>query len=418
MAKRTTQKASTALQIVDRSIQIRAIDRSRKTLDNWRQAIVSAESVIHPVRWLLYNIYSDATLDEHLRSVMEQRRLATTRTKLVFKRDGEDVEAITRLTHKRFFRQLLKHILDARFYGYSLVGVDFVGQTTSLVPRPHVVPSKHLVVATPYDQTGIDYSQPPYTSLYLAVGEEDDLGLLISAVPLVLLKRGDVSDWATFNELFGQPLRKGTYNPLDPAQKTQVEQALANLGSSAWVAMPDGSSVEFIESSGKTGAKDTYFGLADYLDKGMSKLIVGQTMTTQDGSSKSQGEVHERVADNITQDDQDHILSYLNEQGVAMLIAQGFDAEGGQFEFIEEEAKISKKDRLAMDLDIHTKVGKLKKEFFKQEYNVEFVNESDDEVSPADQAKQQQQGEPTTKPAKKPKPAKKEKANFQQAPNP
>ncbi|GAB2586518.1 phage portal protein family protein [Spirosoma areae] len=405
MAKRQGKKAA-AIDVIDRSIHIRSVDRSRKTLDHWKSAIISAESVVHPTRKTLYDSYADVCLDEHLRSVLDQRRLAISRTKLVFKRDGEEVDEIQELIKKRFFRQLLHHIQDARFYGYSLIGVDFVNRLTSLVPRPHVVPSKTLVVVTPYDTTGIDYSQPPYDTLYLAVGDTDDLGLLISAVPLVLLKRGDVSDWATFNELYGQPLRKGTYNPLDPAQKTQLEQALASMGSAAHVVVPEGSNVEFVESN-KTGAKDTYLGLADYCDKGLSKLIVGQTMTTQDGSSKSQGEVHERVADNITYDDQDHILSYLNEQGIAMLNAQGFPVEGGAFEFVEEEAEISKKDRLTMDLDIHTKVGKLKKGFFQQEYNVEFVNDSDDEVSQAEQ--QQQEKAQSQEPEKPAKPGKKAK---------
>ena len=429
MATRKAKKAA-SVEIIDRSIQIQAADRSRKTLDNWKQAILSAESVIQPVRKTLYDIYADAYLDEHLRSVLGQRRLALSKTNLVFKRtSGEEVDEINALIKMRFFRQALRHILDARFYGFSLIGIDFVNGTTSLVPRPHVVPSKNLVVATPYDTTGIDYSQSPYNTLYLAVGETDDLGLLVSAVPLVLLKRGNISDWATFNELFGQPTRKGTYDPNNPTSKVQLEQALASAGSVAHFVVPIDTNVEFIESGNKSGAKDTYYGLADFCDKGMSKLIVGQTMTTQDGSSKSQGEVHERVADDISYDDQEHILSYLNEDGVAMLIAQGFPATDGAFEFIEEEAEISKKDRLDMDLNIHKNVGKLPKQFFKDEYNVEFVDDSDDEMSlneQAEKAKQQKasEKEEPTKPAKKTTPPKKGKltalpgrtANFRTAP--
>lgn len=421
MATRKAKKAA-SVEIIDRSIQIQAADRSRKTLDNWRQAILSAESVIQPVRKTLYDTYADAYLDEHLRSVLGQRRLALSKTNLVFKRkSGEEVEEINTLVKMRFFRQALRHILDAQFYGFSLIGIDFVNGTTSLVPRPHVIPSKSLVVPTPYDTVGIDYSQPPYNTLYLAVGEPDDLGLLISAVPLVLLKRGNISDWATFNELYGQPLRKGTYDPNNPANKVQLEQALASMGSVAHVVVPTDTNVEFVESN-KTGAKDTYYGLADFCDKGMSKLIVGQTMTTQDGSSKSQGEVHERVADDISYDDQEHILSYLNEDGIAMLIAQGFPAQDGKFEFIEEEAEISKKDRLDMDLNIHKNVGKIPKEFFKQEYNVEFVDDSDDEVSQAEQTAQTKKEDPKEqpeKPAKKttaPKKGKLTSGNFHPAP--
>lgn len=370
--------ASQKIEIVDKSITVRSIDRSKKTLDSWRVALIAAESVVQPVRQRLYDIYAEVYLDEHLRSVIDQRRLALTRTRLTFKRNGEEVDAITALIGKRFFRQALRHIVDARFWGYSLIMIDFAGHQTKLVSRPHVLPHTHLVAPTPYDTTGIDYTAAPYDTLYMDVGEEDDLGLLISACPLVLLKRGDVLDWATFNELYGQPLRKGTYNPLDPAQKTQLEQALASMGSVAHVVVPEGAKIEFVESGQKAGAAQTFEGLASRCDKGLSKLFVGQTMTTEDGASKSQGEVHERVADSIAKDDQDHVLGYLNEQGLAMLAAQGFDVAGGQFEFIEEEADIPKDKQLEMDISIHTKVGRLKKAFFQENYNVDFVDDSDE----------------------------------------
>lgn len=381
------QPKGAPVQAVDRSVIARTVDRSRQTLERWRTALTSAESVVSPSRALLYDIYADAVIDDHLKSVLKQRRLALTRTRLVFKRDGDEVESISELATKRFFRLLLKFILEAQHYGFHLIEVKFGQHSTRLVPRANVIPSRNIVTPTPYDQVGVDYTKGNFPTWNLAVGEPDDLGDLLSAVPLVLLKRGDILDWATFNEMFGIPLRKGTYNPLDSTQKGQLKEELENMGSKAYVVVPEGTNVEFVESSQKAGAKDTFFGLADYCDKALSKLVVGQTMTTQDGSSKSQGEVHERLAEAITKDDQDYVLSYLNEHVVDMLIKQGFsDAQGGRFEFIEEEQKQTKKERLDMLLSIHEKVGPIKKEQFKTHFGAEFVDESDEVEPTPDQA--------------------------------
>lgn len=357
----------------------------------------SAESQT-PVRKLLYDLYEDILLDEHLTSVMTQRRLALTNTSLSFQIDGEPVEEIQALLALECFEDLLLGIHDIRYFGYSLLQCDFIAGKVDLIPRAHVVPSRTLVVATPYDQSGIDYTQPPYNMICAGIGKSNDLGLLLKAAPLVLMKRGDISDWATFNEIFGQPLRSYTYDPNMPGNKEQLTEAAKAAAGSSFVVMPDGSKVEYV-SSYQTASAQTYDMFAKRMDEALSKLIVGQTMTTENGSSKSQGEVHERVADKIGLADRRYVLRYLNGHVRQMLIAQGFPADKGEFKFIEEEARLSKKDRLSMDLDIHTRVGKLKKKYVADEYNVEFVDDSDDEVTTIEERETEQQQEP--KPGKK-----------------
>lgn len=364
-----TDGTNKAIQIVDKSIQIVTIDRTTKGLADWKNALVSAESIIQPTRRLLYDLYASVVLDDQLISVMGKRRRAISRASITFQIDGEEVEAMSVVVEKRWFKKLLTLIIDARLYGYSLIQVDATNASVELVHRAHVIPSKTLVVTTPYDTLGIDYSQSPYDRYYLGVGDADDLGLLFPAAYCVLLKRNDVTDWATFNELYGQPFRIGKYDPMDPGQKQQLEKGLDAMGRAAYAVIPIGAEVELAEVN-KTGAKDTYEAFAARMDKAISKIMIGQTMTTDDGSSKSQAEVHERVADEIVMDDLDYVLSYLNEHLKPMLLAQGLPVGTGKFVVIEEEAKLSKKDRLAMDIDIHQKVAPLDLDYFATEYNV------------------------------------------------
>ena len=123
-------------------------------------------------------------------------------------------------------------------------------------------------------------------------------------------------------------------------------------------------------------------------------------MTTQNGSSRSQAEVHERVANKIATSDRKFVTRILNTFVKDILIAQGFaDAANGEFQFVEEEEQLSKKDRLEMDLKIHSSVGRLKKDYFAKEYNVEFVDDSD-EPEPAPEPAPQP---PATDPKEAPK---------------
>lgn len=367
--------------INDFGINIRSIDRSRMDLQRWRNALISAESIIQPTRKLLYDLYEDAVLDEHLTSVLEQRRLALTNAKLVFKKDGEIVEDIQNLIDTEGFEDLVTYLLDSKFFGYSLCYADLAAKNelgeydpkVELVPRAHVIPSRTIVVADPYSIEGIDYTQPPYNNLYVAAGKPKSLGLLSVAAVLVLIKRGDVSDWATFNEVFGQPMRVAYYSTGDPAQKSQLEQAMNNAGSMSYLILPDGSKVEF-PTVDRTGSADTYERLQKAMDAGMSKLIVGQTMTTDNGSSKSQGEVHERLAEKFARADRRFILKLLNSRVKALMAAQGFSVDG-KFEFEEEEEQLSETDQITNAINVHTRVAPIKLDWWTERFGYPFDEE-------------------------------------------
>jgi phage gp29-like protein len=52
--------------------------------------------------------------------------------------------------------------------------------------------------------------------------------------------------------------------------------------------------------------------MADWVDKQISKLVLGQTMTTDEGSSRSQSETHDKVRDDIADSDIQQVIETLN----------------------------------------------------------------------------------------------------------
>jgi phage gp29-like protein len=52
--------------------------------------------------------------------------------------------------------------------------------------------------------------------------------------------------------------------------------------------------------------------MADWVDKQISKLVLGQTMTTDEGSSRAQSETHDKVRDDIADSDIQQVIETLN----------------------------------------------------------------------------------------------------------
>jgi phage gp29-like protein len=111
-------------------------------------------------------------------------------------------------------------------------------------------------------------------------------------------------DWMGFADIFGMPMRVGRYGP--GASKDDIAtlmSAVANLGSDAAAVIPDSMRIDFTQAANVTGAGDFFKGLAEWWDKQVSKAVVGQIMSTDDGSSMAQAMVHNEVRLDLLQAD-------------------------------------------------------------------------------------------------------------------
>jgi phage gp29-like protein len=119
-----------------------------------------------------------------------------------------------------------------------------------------------------------------------------------------LCKGVALSDWMTFAELFGMPVRLGMYGRgATPEEKSTLRNAVANIGSDAAAIIPESMRIEFIETAKAAGGDRVFEVLCVFLDKQVSKGILGQTMTTDDGSSQAQATVHNDVRGDILASD-------------------------------------------------------------------------------------------------------------------
>ncbi len=154
-------------------------------------------------------------------------------------------------------------------------------------------------------------------------------GLARLAAAAYLIKAYALTDWTAFAEVYGMPLRLGRYGP--GATESDIETligAVANLGTDAAAVMPESMRVEFEQaSSGAGSGAEVFRDLAQYVDSQISKAVLGQTMTTDDGSSRAQAQVHDAVRGDILASDARQLAATLNRDLVTPFVRLNFGAE-------------------------------------------------------------------------------------------
>lgn len=147
-------------------------------------------------------------------------------------------------------------------------------------------------------------------------------GLARSAAWAYLFKTFTSSDWAIFCEAFGQPLRLGKYGPnASEDDKAALLRAVSSIAADFAAIVPDGMVVDFVEAS-ISGSIDLYERRADWLDRQVSKLVLGQTATTDaQAGGYAVGKVHDGVRDDIERADARQLAASLNRDLVIPLVS-------------------------------------------------------------------------------------------------
>jgi len=139
----------------------------------------------------------------------------------------------------------------------------------------------------------------------------------------VFLKENGATFWAVYIEKYGMPTAIGHHpSTADQKEIDNLVRALMAIHSQSAVAFPDGFTAELLQSVKSSGGE--YEAFQNYWDKAVSKVILSQTMTTDDGNSQSQAKVHERVAASIIQSDADLICDSFNRGPIKWLTAWNF----------------------------------------------------------------------------------------------
>lgn len=134
---------------------------------------------------------------------------------------------------------------------------------------------------------------------HLISGPPQQRGLAWTCAFYSMAKFFGLKDWLALSEIFGIPMRIGEYpSTATPAEKDELEDAVLGLGQEAAAIIAAGTKI-MIEGAATAGAsaEKLFQAMTEVANKEMSKAIAGQTMTMDDGSSRSQSETHKSTLD-------------------------------------------------------------------------------------------------------------------------
>lgn len=352
---------------------IRPDSRRIEAMDigTWRTAMDGAQSKQFPTFHKLQDMYDNVLLDSHLAGVWEKRRLNIVLSELVYNdANGQPIEAVNKVFTGQKWIDFLSVLMDTKLRGYNIVQFE-PGDGTKFdfyhVPYRNVMPVPVPMVLKSYsDRTGEDVTQAPYAATTTFI-DSGTLGILATVSKDVIYKRNCMGDFSQYLEQFAMPLQAVTTTSNDPATRDQAKAMLEAKGSNAGMMVPEGMDLRLV-SGASSASNDGYERFINLLDAQISKAILGQTMTTDDGASLSQAKVHKAVNDAIDKADRLWAVAWLNEQFSRFMPLWGVQAVGTWA--FNEDAGETLAEQLANDKALKELLPDVDDQYFYDKYQV------------------------------------------------
>lgn len=137
-----------------------------------------------------------------------------------------------------------------------------------------------------------------------------------------LFKNYAIRDLAEFLEIYGLPLRLGTYNPSATKEdKATLLKAVVNIGHDAAAIIPQGMMIDFKDAA--QGDNKSYDAMIGLMERIQSKVALGGTLTSGEGEHGTQalGQVHQDIAQHLRDSDAKQLGSTLSRQLIYPLLA-------------------------------------------------------------------------------------------------
>lgn len=324
--------------------EIRELPKGKITIsvDNYVSAADSASSSIIQNRVTLYNHYDQTMMfDYYFKSLLTKRLTNIERKRLVLLDNDKEYEDINYFLEAPKFRQFLQDIILTKFYGMSLFefqvtkdkhGKDWFDYYK--IPIKHINPFRREVVAMETQESGESFDKPDC----LFLGDKDDLGLMLQCTLLSLYRRLGLFDYGKYVDLASENFTQLiTREYGDNEGANNLLKNLSERGGGGVFNAPPGVEIssENQSSSQQNQLFDNYLKM---LKEEMAIFVLGQTMTTEDGSSRSQAEVHQAEQGHIFQGDDKYVIDTLNYDVYDYMHMWGFEMKPSmRFAFVPFE---------------------------------------------------------------------------------
>lgn len=306
-------------------------------------SIHRAAATGNPMAWL--ELAEDIEeRDPHYLSVLGTRKRSVAQLPITIEAASDDDEQVR---HADFLREWLKEgvlelalfdILDAVGKGFSVMEIEWESTPEAVLPkclhyRPQrwfdfdLVDGETVVLAEGVTR------EPLSPHKFIVHRHKAKSGLTIrSGLARVaswswMYKKFTEKDWATFTQNYGMPIRVGKFDrAASDADKEVLWRAVANIAGDCAAIIPAEMSIDLVAVDKGTGTPgQLYERRADWLDRQVSKLVLGQTTTTDAVSGgHAVAQEHRLVQEDLERADAKLLSASLTSQLIQLVIALNF----------------------------------------------------------------------------------------------
>jgi hypothetical protein len=296
----------------------------------WRDAIKEAEIAqwgttgIGPFRYKMQQLFLDTILNGQVISVMEKRKaLVTLKGFTVQRADGSINKEATDLLDAEWFQTMMGFILDAKWYGYSLINWDGISNNKitglQIIRRANVSPDRSNVAPMFYSTKGVNFLDPSSVddngrrymdwSLWIDTPNPHGtsscgFGMLYSIALYEIFIRNNMGYNGDFVEKFVMPLVHAKTNKSIPEERDKLEEDLRRMAASTAFITDPTDEIAFVQNNSAGSGYKAYDNLEARCEKKISKIGLrhADAMDSVPGKLGSKDEVDKALESVETED--------------------------------------------------------------------------------------------------------------------
>lgn len=302
--------------------------------------------------------------DPHYLAVLSTRKRQVSQIPITVEPAGDDE---TSIKHADFVREWLAldvlqgamfDLLDAIGKGLSILEIEWETRRGWVAPRalhwsdPRYFDLDEVSLDEPRLRDGAG-SIPLESWRYVVHRHKSKSGLTIrsgiarAASWAWMYKAFTLRDWAIFAQNYGMPIRIGKYHSgATEDEKDTLMRALAGLSGDLAAIIDERMLVELIELRSTMDGSKLYEQRSDWMDRQISKLVLGQTATTDAApGSHAIGGTHRLVQEDLERFDAQLVEATVNPQVIKPMVIFTFGAGVKKFPIL----KIGRPDEIPIE---------------------------------------------------------------------
>jgi phage gp29-like protein len=344
---------------INQNSQFHQVKRSKQDASTWRGAIAEAEQSFNPYRVKMQNLYMDTIVDSQVTSAMTRRKnLTLLKDFSICNEEGVVDEKATKIFKANWFSLILNYILDAQFFGYTLINWSLIEngeiKDIELIKRQLISPDRKVVSQYEYVFYGQDFTSEELRDwcLYVPTPTETGAskcgyGLLYKVAISEIYLRALAGNNADYVDMFGQPYRVGKTSK-DSTERSTLQEALQNMGSSGYAIIDPMDEIEFLDAAAKGKGYESYDNFEARLHKKVSKIFLGHAdaLDSTPGKLGGMNEAVEAALREVEIIDNTFAEDIVNNSLIPKLKSLGFVIpEGYSFKFSNDKEKQQAQDK-------------------------------------------------------------------------